>query len=156
MKKWFYQKIDNYIIKNHADNYIRREMIQDEIANRIKRAVEYNNKQRDIQEAEKLAAQKIKFDIAEAGWLAEIDDMEKIVEKANVMRSEVKDLHFRTFQRAKDLAMVTAENKHESTNIIESVASSVGKLDIIGNRAEAICKEMEDSREKDEEILGIG
>ncbi|MBF0253177.1 MAG: hypothetical protein HQL29_05110 [Candidatus Omnitrophica bacterium] len=131
-------------------------MIQDEISLRIKKAVEFNNQQRDIQEAEKLEAQKIKFDISEAGWMAEIDNMEKIVEKVKVMRSELKDLHFRTFQRAKDLAMVTAENKHEGTNIIQSVAASVGKLDIIGKRAEDICKEMEDSREKDEDILGIG
>lgn len=154
-RKLLFRVVDWYIIKYHSHDYIRRSLIQDEIEKRIEAAVTQNNRQRDAQEQAKLEAQKLKYDILESGWTAEIINMEKIVSDVLKMRDDVRDLHFRTFQRAKELAMVTAENKHEGTNIINSVAASVGKLDKIGSRAEDIVKEMEDSRTKDEEALRV-
>ena len=153
--KLLYRAVDWYIIKYHSHDYIRRSLIQDEIARRIDAAVLQNNRMRDEQERSKLEAQKLKYEILENGWTAEIMNMEKIVADVLKMRDEVRDLHFRTFQRAKELAMVTAENKHEGTNIINSVAASVGKLDAIGSRAEDIVNEMEENRKKDEEALRI-
>jgi hypothetical protein len=154
-RKWFYEKIDNYIIKHHSDEYIRRCLIQDEIERWIKVAVTQNDTMRDKQEKSKLDAQKLKFDIQESGWCAEITNMEKAVADVMVLRDNVMKLYFTTYQRAKELAMVTAENKHEGTNIINSVAASVGKLDVIGARAEATLDEMVKNKDADELALRI-
>ena len=65
IKKFFMKKIDNYIIKHHSQNYIRREMITKEIEKRIEKALKRNNEIRDIQEKKKTEAQKLEFDIQE-------------------------------------------------------------------------------------------
>jgi hypothetical protein len=155
VKKWFYQKIDNYIIKYHSQDYIRRDLIQDEIELRMKNAVIESEKLRDFQEHTKLEDQRLKFDIKEAGWKAEIENLVNVAREATEMRDDVLDLRHNLYKTAKALAMVTAENKHEGNNIINSVSESIGKLDKIGLKAKNIKEKMDEKKNEDEERLRI-
>lgn len=147
--------VDRYIIAHHSDRYIDRELIQPEITRRINEAVALNNMIRDDQEREKLEALRLEFEIKEKGWCSEIDVMHAEMKKVMKMREDVLALYYRVYQRAKELAMVTAENKHEGSAIINAVASSIGKLDSIGARSSDILREMDESRAKDMNALRI-
>lgn len=155
IRKWFYGKIDNYIMKHHTDQFIHKTKIKDEIKNRIDNAVAYNNKLRDRQEKENLDAQKIQYEIQEYGYIAEIERLEKTVEDILIMKKKVMDLYYTTYSRAKELALITAENQHESNTIMNNVGDSMRRLDRIGEKANAAVKEIENKKEDEEEILRI-
>ncbi len=147
--------VDRYIIAYHSDRYIDRELIQPEITRRIAEAVALNNTIRDEQEKARIAALKLEHEIKEKGWCSEIDAMHAEMQKTMKMREDVLALYYRVYQRAKELAMVTAENKHEGSAIINAVASSIGRLDSIGAKSADILQEMDASRERDMNALRI-
>lgn len=153
--KWFRNKIDNYITKHHSKDYIHVNKIKDEIKKRIKTAVEKNNCSRNKTEDEKLEAQSIKFKIQESGWMAEIEHMEKIVRDALDMKDKVTKLYYSTYGKAKELALIAAENKHEGNTIIQNVAESIGKLDRIGANADDMVKEIENTQGRDENTMEV-
>lgn len=154
-KKWFHTKIDNYIIKYHSEDFIRREMIRDEITKRIKEAVDFQDAIRDKQEESKLNAQKLSHDIERNGLLAQLDQKDAIIRDVYKFRDECMALMYRVESRAKEVALITAENKHEGNNIIEAVAKSIGKLDIIGSKAENVVEEIIKSKPNDIDALRI-
>lgn len=153
--KWLHKKIDAYIIKYHSNEYIRRDLISDEIKKRIDKALALNNKMRDEQEKEKLESQKLKFDIVEYGYIAEIQKMEEEMKRICTFQKEVKELYFKTEARAKQLAMITAENKHIGEKIISSVAANIGQLNKIEYNANSIEEEITKQKEKEENIIGV-
>lgn len=154
-KKWFHEKIDNYIIKYHSEDFIRRESIRDEISKRIKEAIDFQDAIRDKQEESKLAAQKLAHDIERDGLLAQLDQKDAIIRDVYKFRDECMALMYRVESRAKEVAMITAENKHEGNNIIEAVAKSIGKLDIIGTKAENVVEEITKSKPNDIDALRV-
>jgi len=145
--------IDWYVRNYQAENYIHISMIRDEISKRIDGAVKYNNKIRDEQESIKIKALELQFKIQEEGWCAEIINMEKTVSEVELLRKKTMNVYLDTYRRAKELAMVTAENQHEGNKIIENVSASVGKLDIIGKNAADIVKEINDNKIKEQDAL---
>lgn len=153
IKEWFHKKIDTYIIKHHAKNYIHKSKLKDEIKLRVDNAIKQNNKMRDDQEKEKLHSQETKFIIQEAGWISEIERMEKIVANTLKMKKRVTELYYETLARAKEVALITAENKHEGNDIIQKVAESIGKLDRIGANANDMVEQIEKKQFRDENIL---
>lgn len=155
IKKFFMKKIDNYIIKHHSQNYIRREMITEEIKKRIEKALKRNNKIRDLQEQKKTEAQKLEFDIQESGWVAEISKLEKDMVSIFKFRDETLELYYKTYERARELALITAENEHEGRKIIKSIGGSVGRLEIIGRNTGEVLKEIEKNKSNDEKTLKI-
>jgi cysteinyl-tRNA synthetase len=130
-------------------------MLTDEISHRIKRAVENNNVIRDAELEQKLEAQRVKFEIVEAGYIAELTENEKTIADVVNLRNKVMDLYYRTEKRIKEIAMIIAENEHAGIKIIENVSDNIGELERISLRVKKIDKEIEKNKIKDEEALRI-
>jgi len=155
IKKFFRDKIDNYIIKNHAGDYIHKSMMKDEIKKRIEHAVQKNNEKRDDEEKEKLNAQDTKFAIQEAGWIAEIEHMEKLTKEMNEKNKRVTKLYYSTLETAKGIALIAAESKHETTSMMNNFAENIGTMEKISVNTDNIVKGIEKTQIKDEQILGV-
>jgi hypothetical protein len=154
-KKWFYIKVDNYIIKNHSQDYIRKDLIQDEIQNRIKNAVDRNNFIRDEQETAKLKSQKTEYEIKEFGWKADIAEMEQEMTEVMEMRKNIIDYESELNKIAKQLVLITAENDHEGNKIVNSVSAAIGKIEKYGLRAKNVDKKLEKNKINYNEKLKI-
>lgn len=155
IKKKTMQLMDWYIIRNYSEEYIHRDMIKDEIARRIESAEVRLNAIRDRQERERIQTEKTKFAIVEDGYVAEITRLEKIVEDVLTMRKELEDMHYRIVRRARELSLITAENKHEGNKIISNVSASIGKLDVIGRNTSELVKEIKESENEDNGALRL-
>jgi len=155
LKKWFLRQVDSYILNYHSQDYIRKDLIQDEITRRIDSAIEVNNKIRDEQEELKIESISLEFEIQEKGWVAEIEKYEKIIEEIMELRKDTMKLRHRTYQYAKEIAMVAAENNHEGENIINQVGKSIGEYTKITRKAINIVSEIEGNKKKDDNALRI-
>jgi hypothetical protein len=155
MNRWIIQAVDWYVQKYHSKDFIHRDMIQSEIEKRIASAEARVHSIRDRQEQERLDAKSLDFDIIEAGYKAEIFRLEKIVADACEMRSKVEDLYFKVKRRAQDLALITAENQEVGTKIVNEIAASVGRIDILSRGSKGLMEEIEGSKQLDYDALRI-
>ena len=147
--------VDWYVRTYHSNDYIHVSLIKDEIKRRIALMEDRLNEERDEQEDRKLNALAIQYKINEDGWVAEIECMEKKCAEARKIRKEVEDLRFETIRRIREMAIINARNRHEGTEIINSVGASVGRLEKVGRSISDLVKEVEDSEDKESEILQI-
>lgn len=154
-KKQIVKWLDKYIEKNYSDQYIHKSMIQSEISLRIKNAVNDVNKLRDDQEMEQLNTLRVQHHIVTSGLEAELENYKKIVLESQKMRADVEELYFSLVSRIKTVAIINAENKQEGLQIINSVSSSIGRLDKISNNIIDLIEKTEDSRQGDLEKLRI-
>ena len=141
--------VDWYIRGYYSHDYIHRDMIREEITQRIDEAVRKVNLKRDDEEANKIQALKDIHKIHEDGYVAEIMRLEKNDENVKKMRKKVEELYFKVVRRAKELVLITAENWHEGEKIINDVSASIGRLDTIKATTEGLVAEIEDSRKAD-------
>ena len=130
IKKWLHIKVDNYILKYHSSEYIRKdhEMIQAEIKKRIDSAIDINNNQRDFQESAKLEKQALDFEIERAGWGADLEKMIEEMVEVSKMRDDILNFEHELTKKEKQLEMLISENQIEGIKMIEAVNASVGKL----------------------------
>jgi hypothetical protein len=147
--------IDIYIRKVHSTNYIHKDEVKAEIEERIRNVEDRTNAYRDQQESYKLQALVTKHTIREDGYLAEIKLLNSKVEETMRLRKEVEDLHFRVIRRARELALVTAENQHEGAQIINNVSQGLGRLDKITMANRELIEEINKSSDRDENALRI-
>lgn len=147
--------LDWYIYRYHSEEFIHKSLIADEIKERIDNAITRNNIERDTQLEEVVNTERTKFDIKEQGYIAEIKTMENIVLEAKKMRRNVEDLYFRVIERARQLSIIAAQNKHERTEIINDLSASMGKLDKTVLDIIDVEKDIEKNLKKDQEALEI-
>lgn len=153
MKKYLIKFLDWYIQKYHTHDFVHVSKIQDEIARRIKRATDRNNKRRDAQEERLINAERMKHKIVEDGYCAEIERMESEMKTNNEMRDQVERLYYTTMERARALVHATAEVKHEREEIVNDISKTMGKLDKLELNAKDIYDQIEDSKENDIRVL---
>jgi hypothetical protein len=147
--------IDWYIRNYHSKDYIHKDMIKDEIKSKIEKAEERLNKKRDEQEKGKLDARDLDHKIIVDGFYAEMEVMEKEAQEVKALRSKLDNLYYVLKRRAKDISMVTAENKHEGTKIAENILESIGQLEKIEVKTLDIVKEFDSAERKDKEALMV-
>lgn len=147
--------VDWYIAKYHAEDYIHTSQIQSEISRRIESAVARNNADRDRELDEALKTERMKHKIIEDGYCAEIVSMEKLVKDAKDLRADVESMYFKVVERAKQIMLISAETKHERTEIINDLSATMGKLDNLSKLAEDINKEIDNKKPEDEKLLRI-
>ena len=155
IKRKFIELADWYVRKNYSYDFVHRDLIRSEMNMRIKNAVEETNKIRDEQEEEQIRALRIQHKISEDGYLAEIEHYKKIAKDAQKMRKEVETLYYKVIERIKTISVVTAENKHEGEAIINSVSSSIGRLDRINNNILDLVTDIEENKKHDLKVLKI-
>lgn len=153
--KWTINFIDGYIQKNHSDQFIHKEMIQNEIEKRLKNHEERITKKLKGEEEDKLRAKDLKFAIIENGYIAEISRMEAMMEEVMKLKKENEELYYKNLSRAKELDVITSINASIGQKIIESTAENLGKLESISLDTSSVLKKIEDSREKDNKALMI-
>lgn len=154
-KKKFIQIADWYIRKNYSEDFIHRDLIKDEISLRIKNAVVEANKINSRTKETEIKALQLQHKIKEDGYLAEIDNYKKIVDETNLLRDKVETLYFKVVERIKAISTITAENKHEGVSIINSVSSSIGRLDRINNNILDLVEEIDNNKDEDLSTLRI-
>lgn len=153
LKKYIIKFLDWYIQKYHTHDFIHVSQIQEEIARRIKRSIERNNKRRDAQEERLLNAERMKHKIIEEGYVAEILCMESEKQQDDENRKMVEKLYYTTMERARALVHATAEVKHEREEIVNDISKTMGKLDKLELNAKDIYDQIEDSKENDIKVL---
>lgn len=155
VRKKLIQLADWYVRKNYSEDFIHRDLIQNEIEVRIKNAVTEANKLSERDKNNEIKALQLQNKIKEDGYLAEISNYKKIVKESIALRDKVEKLYFKVIERIKSLSIVTAENKHEGEAIINSVSSSIGRLDKINSNILDLVHEIENNKEKDFKTLRI-
>ena len=155
MKSPLRYTVDWYIRNYQADDYVHISQIKDEIERRIASAVDRTNAARDTELAEALNTERTKHRIECDGYLAEMCNMEKIVEDAKRIRADAEKMHYLVVERAKELVFVTAENKRDRTEIINTISASMGRLDKLVKAATDIDLEITTSERRDKELLRL-
>jgi hypothetical protein len=130
-KKWLNEAIEWYIHKEHSIKFIHVDLVEPYIGKRLADMERTINTKRDKEEDDKLEALNLEFHIKESSWKAELARLNKIVDDALAMKTKLVKLYYEVRSRAKELSIITGQNKAEGEEIISNVSSSLGKLETI-------------------------
>jgi hypothetical protein len=152
-KNPFKAGIDWLVHNYYSYNYIHKDMIRDEINQRLEdqekrliaeRDVIINNIKRNLEN---------KYLIKEEGYITELLRYEQRDKRREHWHEKVMELYYRVRRWAQELAVITATNQHHGKDIQENISEYIGKLDMIEIDAKDLNKEIKKCEPGDRELL---
>jgi hypothetical protein len=125
--KW----VEAYIHKNHSDKFIHVDNLKDTITKHIAHRERQIIEQRDKEERLKLDAQFMNFSIMEAGWIAEIEGLEKDNKKLNETLKSWQQMYYAVQSEKKELCIITSRNEAIVKEVAENMTIPLGKLESV-------------------------
>ena len=145
----------NKLQKYMADDYVHKEEIKKAMQESLKRTEDRVNKFRDSQEEAKINEIKMRFQIQEDSYIAEIARLEKIVDNSLRMRKDVMSLKFELERRSKEFFNFISFSEHDEMKILSNVSSSIGELESLRLKYKSYMQEIDDNNNKEREALRL-
>ena len=145
--------VDWYVRNYHSSEYIHRDMIKDEIKERIVNAEKKVNQKRDEELERELDIRDKKHQIRIDGFLAEVERYKEEAREIRKLQKDLINLRALLESRAETLSIVIAQNKHEGKKIMNVAGEFIGQLDKIEYNINQLGQEFHKSENEESKIL---